>query len=52
MQFSRKAPGRVRLVKAADHNCRGIGSTQQVLYTLNKRKIQPQYTTKYVWQVK
>ncbi|XP_058509366.1 caspase recruitment domain-containing protein 10 [Solea solea] len=35
--FLRKAPGRVRLVKAVDPNCRGIGSTQQVFYTLSKR---------------
>ncbi|XP_070779383.1 caspase recruitment domain-containing protein 10 isoform X2 [Enoplosus armatus] len=33
----KKASGRVRLVKAADPGCRGIGSTQQVLYTLSKR---------------
>ncbi|XP_044036653.1 caspase recruitment domain-containing protein 10 isoform X2 [Siniperca chuatsi] len=35
--FLKKAPGRVRLVKAVDPGCRGIGSTQQVLYTLSKR---------------
>ncbi|XP_040917755.1 caspase recruitment domain-containing protein 11 [Toxotes jaculatrix] len=35
--FSKKAPGRVRLVKAVDPSCRGIGSAQQVLYTLSKR---------------
>ncbi|XP_039974041.1 caspase recruitment domain-containing protein 11 isoform X2 [Xiphias gladius] len=35
--FSKKASGRVRLVKAVDPSCRGIGSTQQVLYTLSKR---------------
>ncbi|XP_035510296.1 caspase recruitment domain-containing protein 10 [Morone saxatilis] len=33
----KKASGRVRLVKAVDPGCRGIGSTQQVLYTLSKR---------------
>ncbi|KAL6103325.1 card10 [Pungitius sinensis] len=36
-KFMRKATGRVRLVKAVDPNCRGIGSTKQVLYTLSKR---------------
>ncbi|XP_076608992.1 caspase recruitment domain-containing protein 10 [Chaetodon auriga] len=36
-KFLKKAPGRVRLVKAVDPSCRGIGSTQQVLYTLSKR---------------
>ncbi|XP_026201509.1 caspase recruitment domain-containing protein 10 isoform X2 [Anabas testudineus] len=35
--FLKKTPGRVRLVKAADHSSRGNGSTQQVFYTLNKR---------------
>lgn len=35
--FLKKTSGRVRLVKAVDPNCRGIGSTQQVLYTLSKR---------------
>ncbi|KAM9346537.1 caspase recruitment domain-containing protein 10 [Symphorus nematophorus] len=35
--FLKKAPGRVRLVKAVDPCSRGIGSTQQVLYTLSKR---------------
>ncbi|XP_041813022.1 caspase recruitment domain-containing protein 10 isoform X2 [Chelmon rostratus] len=36
-KFLKKASGRVRLVKAVDPGCRGIGSTQQVLYTLSKR---------------
>ncbi|XP_034395595.1 caspase recruitment domain-containing protein 10 [Cyclopterus lumpus] len=36
-KFLKKASGRVRLVKAVDPSCRGIGSTQQVLYTLSKR---------------
>ncbi|KAM4530874.1 caspase recruitment domain-containing protein 10 isoform 2-T2 [Odontesthes bonariensis] len=36
-KFLKKTPGRVRLVKAVDPGCRGIGSTQQVLYTLSKR---------------
>nr|XP_046271268.1 caspase recruitment domain-containing protein 11 isoform X2 [Scatophagus argus] len=36
-KFLRKPTGRVRLVKAVDPSCRGIGSTQQVLYTLSKR---------------
>ncbi|XP_035470514.2 caspase recruitment domain-containing protein 10 [Scophthalmus maximus] len=35
--FSKKASGRVRLVKAVDPNGRGTGSTQQVFYTLSKR---------------
>ncbi|KAF7649716.1 hypothetical protein LDENG_00137090 [Lucifuga dentata] len=33
----KKASGRVRLVKAVDPSCRGIGSTPQVLYTLSHR---------------
>ncbi|XP_074511565.1 caspase recruitment domain-containing protein 10 isoform X2 [Sebastes fasciatus] len=36
-KFLKKASGRVRLVKAVDPSCRGIGSTQPVLYTLSKR---------------
>ncbi|XP_078017215.1 caspase recruitment domain-containing protein 10 isoform X2 [Epinephelus lanceolatus] len=36
-KFLKKASGRVRLVKAVDPGCRGIGSTHQVLYTLSKR---------------
>ncbi|XP_077358101.1 caspase recruitment domain-containing protein 11 isoform X2 [Festucalex cinctus] len=36
-KFLRKPSGRVRLVKAVDPKCRGIGATQHVLYTLNKR---------------
>ncbi|XP_077414869.1 caspase recruitment domain-containing protein 10 isoform X2 [Vanacampus margaritifer] len=36
-KFMKKPFGRVRLVKAVDPKCRGIGATQQVLYTLNKR---------------
>ncbi|XP_078126715.1 caspase recruitment domain-containing protein 10 isoform X2 [Sander vitreus] len=36
-RFLKKPSGRVRLVKAVDPSGRGIGSTQQVLYTLNKR---------------
>ncbi|XP_054615839.1 caspase recruitment domain-containing protein 11 isoform X1 [Dunckerocampus dactyliophorus] len=36
-KFMKKCSGRVRLVKAVDPTCRGIGSTKQVLYTLNKR---------------
>ncbi|KAK9535492.1 hypothetical protein VZT92_007869 [Zoarces viviparus] len=36
-KFLKKASGRVRLVKATDPSCRGIVSTQQVLYTLSKR---------------
>lgn len=35
--FLKKASGRVRLVKAVDHSFRGLGSTQQVFYTLSKR---------------
>ncbi|XP_018523188.1 caspase recruitment domain-containing protein 10 [Lates calcarifer] len=35
--FLKKSSGRVRLVKAVDPGCRGVGSTQQVLYTLSKR---------------
>ncbi|XP_069005607.1 caspase recruitment domain-containing protein 10 [Embiotoca jacksoni] len=35
--FFKKTSGRVRLVKAVDPCCRGIGSTQQVFYTLTKR---------------
>lgn len=35
--FPKKASGRVRLVKAVDPSCRGIGSSQHVLYTLSKR---------------
>ncbi|XP_060946543.1 caspase recruitment domain-containing protein 10 isoform X3 [Limanda limanda] len=35
--FSKKACGRVRLVKAVNPSCRGIGSSQQVFYTLSKR---------------
>lgn len=31
---------RVRLVKAVDPSCRGLGSKQPVLYTLSKRKLQ------------
>ncbi|XP_061158829.1 caspase recruitment domain-containing protein 11 isoform X1 [Syngnathus typhle] len=37
-KFMKKSFGRVRLVKAADPKFRGIGATQQVLYTLNKRQ--------------
>uniref|UniRef100_A0A3P8SYU6 Guanylate kinase-like domain-containing protein n=1 Tax=Amphiprion percula TaxID=161767 RepID=A0A3P8SYU6_AMPPE len=33
-----KVSVRVRLVKAVDPSCRGIGSTQQVLYTLSKHE--------------
>ncbi|KAM3864409.1 caspase recruitment domain-containing protein 10 [Diretmus argenteus] len=33
----KKKSGRVRLVKAVAPSCRGIGSTQQVLYTLSHR---------------
>ncbi|XP_061556778.1 caspase recruitment domain-containing protein 10 isoform X1 [Phycodurus eques] len=36
-KFMKKSSGQVRLVKALDPKCRGIGATQQVLYTLNKR---------------
>ncbi|XP_036943840.1 caspase recruitment domain-containing protein 10 isoform X1 [Acanthopagrus latus] len=36
-KFLKKPSGRVRLVKAVDPGCRGIGSTQHVLYTLSKR---------------
>ncbi|XP_029293657.1 caspase recruitment domain-containing protein 10 [Cottoperca gobio] len=36
-KFLKKAPGRVRLVKAVDPGCRGLASTQQVVYTLSKR---------------
>ncbi|KAI4822687.1 hypothetical protein KUCAC02_008219 [Chaenocephalus aceratus] len=36
-KFLRKAPGRVRLVKAVDPGGRGNGSTKQLLYTLRKR---------------
>ncbi|KAF3846756.1 hypothetical protein F7725_003834 [Dissostichus mawsoni] len=36
-KFLRKAPCRVRLVKAVDPGGRGNGSTKQVLYTLSKR---------------
>lgn len=35
--FLKKAAGRVRLVKAVDPSCRGLGSGQQVFYTLSKR---------------
>ncbi|XP_028312054.1 caspase recruitment domain-containing protein 10 isoform X2 [Gouania willdenowi] len=35
--FLKKAPSRVRLVKAARPSGRGVGSTQQVFYTLSKR---------------
>ncbi|XP_028268715.1 caspase recruitment domain-containing protein 11 isoform X2 [Parambassis ranga] len=35
--FLKKSSGQVRLVKAVDPCMRGIGSTQQVLYTLSKR---------------
>eukprot|EP00064_Thunnus_orientalis_P013628 superscaffoldBa00002250_g13667 len=35
--FLKKTSSSVRLVKAADPSCRGISSTQQVLYTLSKR---------------
>nr|XP_019960932.1 PREDICTED: caspase recruitment domain-containing protein 10 isoform X2 [Paralichthys olivaceus] len=35
--FSKKRSGRVRLVKAVDPSCRGIGSSKQVFYTLSKR---------------
>uniref|UniRef100_A0A3Q0QY82 Guanylate kinase-like domain-containing protein n=1 Tax=Amphilophus citrinellus TaxID=61819 RepID=A0A3Q0QY82_AMPCI len=37
-KFSKKSSGRVRLVKAVDPSCRGIGPTQQVLYTLSKHE--------------
>ncbi|XP_041633854.1 caspase recruitment domain-containing protein 11 [Cheilinus undulatus] len=33
----KKSSGRVRLVKAVDPSCRGVGSTQPVLFTLSKR---------------
>ncbi|CAJ1075828.1 caspase recruitment domain-containing protein 10-like [Xyrichtys novacula] len=36
-KFLKKGNGRVRLVKAVDPGCRGISSTQPVLFTLNKR---------------
>ncbi|XP_061566942.1 caspase recruitment domain-containing protein 11 [Cololabis saira] len=36
-KFLKKTSDRVRLVKAVDPGCRGVGSTQQVLYTLGKR---------------
>ncbi|XP_022623216.1 caspase recruitment domain-containing protein 10-like [Seriola dumerili] len=36
-KFLKKSSGRVRLVKAVGPGGRGIGSTQQVLYTLSKR---------------
>ncbi|KAM8824125.1 caspase recruitment domain-containing protein 10 isoform 1-T1 [Synchiropus picturatus] len=36
-KFLKKTSGRVRLVKAVDPGCRGVGSSRQVLYTLNKR---------------
>lgn len=35
--FLKKAAGRVRLVKAVDPSFRGLGSGQQVFYTLSKR---------------
>lgn len=35
--FLKKAAGRVRLVKAVDPSCHGLGSGQQVFYTLSKR---------------
>lgn len=35
--FLKKTSGRVRLVKAVNPSCRGIGSSQQVFYTLSKR---------------
>ncbi|XP_055008781.1 caspase recruitment domain-containing protein 10 isoform X2 [Boleophthalmus pectinirostris] len=35
--FLKKAAGRVRLIKAVDPSFRGIGSGQQVFYTLSKR---------------
>lgn len=38
LQFLKKASTRVRLVKAVDPSCRGIGSSQAVVYTLSKRK--------------
>lgn len=38
LQFLKKALTRVRLVKAVDPSCRGIGSSQAVVYTLSKRK--------------
>ncbi|XP_068605881.1 caspase recruitment domain-containing protein 10 [Brachionichthys hirsutus] len=36
-KFMKKSSGRIRLVKAVDPVCRGTGSAQQVLCTLNKR---------------
>ncbi|KAM6905071.1 caspase recruitment domain-containing protein 11 [Xenentodon cancila] len=36
-KFLKKTSDRVRLVKPVDPSCRGVGSTQQVLYTLSKR---------------
>ncbi|CAN9505167.1 unnamed protein product [Ophioblennius macclurei] len=36
-KLRKKTSGRVRLVKAVDPSCRGIGPTQQVFYTLSKR---------------
>lgn len=38
LQFLKKPSARVRLVKAVDPSCRGIGSSQAVVYTLSKRK--------------
>lgn len=38
LQFLKKPSARVRLVKAVDPSCRGIGSLQAVVYTLSKRK--------------
>uniref|UniRef100_A0A3B4ZBL4 Caspase recruitment domain family member 10 n=1 Tax=Seriola lalandi dorsalis TaxID=1841481 RepID=A0A3B4ZBL4_SERLL len=37
-KFLKKSSGRVRLVKAVGPGGRGIGSTQQVLYTLSKHE--------------
>ncbi|XP_065820936.1 caspase recruitment domain-containing protein 10 isoform X1 [Labrus bergylta] len=43
----KKSAGRVRLVKAVDPSCRGIGSTQPVLFTLSKRKCQDEHLIPY-----
>ncbi|CAF91731.1 unnamed protein product, partial [Tetraodon nigroviridis] len=38
LQFLKKPLTRVRLVKAVEPSCRGIGSSQAVVYTLSRRK--------------
>lgn len=41
LQFCKKTPEHIRLIKAVASNYRAIGSSNQVLYTLSNRKPRP-----------